>query len=91
MCLVYSPLFGFLDSGNDADVSEGDGVVVEDIDDDGTCCPKTGDGDDSMDEDAELLIAVASCGGEWWVMVFSGDLGSDFLGLMLTGGERLME
>lgn len=44
-----------------------------------------------MDEDAELLIAVASCGGEWWVMVFSGDLGSDFLGLMLTGGERLME
>ena len=49
------------------------------------------DGDDSMDEDAELLIAVASCGGEWWVMVFSGDLGSDFLGLMLTGGERLME
>lgn len=44
-----------------------------------------------MDEDAELLIAVASCGGEWWVMGFSGDLGSDFLGLMLTGGERLME
>lgn len=45
-----------------------------------------------MDKDGECAAVADSVGGgEWWVMVFSGDLGCDLLGLMLTGGERLME
>lgn len=64
---------------------------MDDIDDDGICCPKAGDGDDSEDKDGDLLIAAGGGGGEWCAMVFSGDLGCDLLGLMLTGGERLME
>jgi len=58
------------------------------------CCPKTGDGeegDDSEDKDGDLLIASGGGDEEWCAMVFSGDLGCDLLGLMLTGGERLME
>lgn len=55
-----------------------------------------------MDEENELLPSPvgSDCGaaaggggggGEWWVSMVSGDLGCDLLGLMLTGGERLIE
>lgn len=72
---------------------------VEDIED-CTCGFDKASGDESVDDDSELLPSLLASGGvgsgvirgeEWWVSSVSGDLGSDLLGLMLTGGERLME
>jgi len=89
-CLGLFSLFGFLDSGDDADVSEGDGIVVEDLNGK-RIWEGLEEGLHVLDEVPVLFDAVVGSHFDDAVLCGDGDQRLDPVQVSLVGSVALVE